>query len=226
MTGYPKSLIGDLSGFITERRKELFEQVLDYRTRYITVVLEDIYQPHNASAVLRSCECFGIQDVHIIENKNEYRINPDVVMGASKWLDLSRYKGKEFNTPEAISDLRKMDYRIVATTTREGSVSLEEFDIHKGKVALFFGTELTGLTDAILEQADEFIRIPMHGFTGSLNISVSAAVILHHLTLQLRLSDVNWKLSDDERDKIMVQWLKKSIKHLRGKSARSDSNLD
>ncbi len=214
----PKKLIKYLSGFITERRMELFERILEYRTRYITVVLEDIFQPQNASAVLRSCECFGIQDIHIIENKNEYRINPDVVMGASKWLNLSRYQEKEFNTLDAISGLREKGYRIVATTPGEGSIALEEFDIEKGKFALLFGTELTGLTDIAINQADESIRIPMRGFTDSFNISVSAAIIFHQLTLALYRSDVDWKLKEKEKDELMIHWLNTSIKHLRGKS--------
>ena len=226
MADDPKQVIRNLSGYITERRLELFERVLDYRTRYITLVLEDIYQSHNASAVLRSCECFGIQDVHIIENTNEYRINPDVVMGASKWLDLYKYRGKEFNTHDAVSELRKSDYRIIATTTREVAVPLEEFDVSKGRFALFFGTELTGLSDELLDQADEFLKIPMHGFTDSFNISVSAAVILHHLSLKLHDSEIEWKLNGKERDDLMIRWLRKSIKHLRGKSPDTDSNLD
>ncbi|MFC2112619.1 TrmH family RNA methyltransferase [Bacteroidota bacterium] len=221
-----KKLIDHLSGFITENRKKLFEQVLDSRTRYITVVLEDIYQPQNASAVLRSCECFGIQDVNIIENKNEYQINPEVVMGASKWLNIHKFQGKEFNTPDAISDLRSKGYRIIATTCREGAVDLNDFDVQKGKFALFFGTELTGLTGQMLEQADEFVRIPMHGFTDSFNISVSAAIILHHLRNKLLESGVDWKLGEKERDELMIEWLHRSIKHLHGKSPEDFSNLE
>ncbi len=212
----PKKQIGHLSGFVTERRMELFERVLANRTRYITVVLEDIYQSHNASAVLRSCECFGIQDVHIIENRNEYRVNPDVVMGANKWLTLTRYRDEEFNTPAVVSRLKKNGYRIVATTSAEGSVSLEDFNVGAGKLALFFGTELTGLTTEMMDRADEFLRIPIYGFTDSYNISVSAAIILHHLTWKLHGSGVDWKLGERERDELMVQWLRKSIKHLRG----------
>ena len=214
----PKRQIQLLSEFITERRMEQFEKVLEFRTRYITVVLEDIYQSQNASAVMRSCECFGIQDVHIIENKNEYRINPDVVMGATKWLNLSRYTEKKFNTPEAVAELKSRGYRIVATTTREGSTHLEKFDIKKGKFALFFGTELTGLTDSLQEQADEYLRVPVYGFTESYNISVVAAIILHYLIMKLHSSGLNWKLSDQERDEVMLQWLHKSIKHLRARS--------
>jgi tRNA (guanosine-2'-O-)-methyltransferase len=218
--------IGQLSEFVTKHRMELFERVLDYRTRYITVVLEDIYQPHNASAVLRSCECFGIQDIHIIENKNTYRINPDVVMGASKWLNITRYRKKKFNTPDTVNELRNNGYRIVATTAREGADPLEDLDITRGKFALFFGTELTGLTNEMLELADESIQIPMHGFTDSFNISVAAAIILHHLTMKLHRSEVNWKLNPDERDEIMIRWLKKSIKSYRGNSPETQSDID
>lgn len=227
MSEDPKKLIRHLSACITERRMEMFERILDFRTRYITVVLEDIYQPHNASAVMRSCECFGIQDVHIIENKNEYRINPDVVMGASKWLSISRYRVKDQNTVDSISALRENGYRIIATIPDgEGSVSLEEFDIKKGKFALLFGTELTGLTPIARKLAEESVRIPIYGFTDSFNISVSAAIILHHLTLDLYRSDVTWKLTEQERDELMINWLIKSIKHLRGKSPKAMDNLD
>jgi tRNA (guanosine-2'-O-)-methyltransferase len=220
----PKKDILRLSQFITKRRMELFERVLDFRTRYITVVLEDIFQPHNASAVLRSCECFGIQDVFIIENRNEYRINPDVVMGANKWLNLTRFRSGEFNTPEAVTEMRKRGYRIIATTAKEGAIPLNDFDIGKGRFALFFGTELTGLTDELLDAADESLQIPMHGFTDSFNISVSAAIILHHLTLTLHHSSVHWKLGESERDELMLLWLKKSIRHISGTSPKKDTN--
>jgi tRNA (guanosine-2'-O-)-methyltransferase len=204
--------IEELSGFITHRRRELFDRVLDYRTRYITVVLEDIYQSQNASAVLRTCECFGIQDVHIIENRNTYNINPDVVMGATKWLNLKKYHSLDYNTTEAINDLRDRGYRIVATTLNDKAVPLHRFNLHSGKCALFFGTELTGLTDPVLKEADEFLKIPLYGFTESLNISVSAAIILNQLTMNLHQSELFWRLSKDEREEQLVDWLKKSIR--------------
>jgi tRNA (guanosine-2'-O-)-methyltransferase len=212
MEASQKKLIEQLSGFITEHRRMLFDRVLDYRTRYITVVLEDIYQPHNASAVLRTCECFGIQDVHIIENQNTYNINPDVVMGATKWLNLKKYNRLEYNTKEAIRELRGLGYRIVATTLNEEAVPLHEFDLHVGKCALLFGTELTGLTDLALEQADEQLKIPIFGFTESFNISVSAAIILNQLTLKLHRSDLNWRLAEEERDELLINWLRKSVR--------------
>jgi tRNA (guanosine-2'-O-)-methyltransferase len=205
-------LINYLEQFITQKRLNLFHQILNQRTRYITVVLEDIYQSQNASAVLRTADCFGIQDIHIIENKNAYQINPDVALGSYKWLNLVKYNNQKHNTLEAISDLKKQGYRIVATTPHTKDVNLEDFDVTRGKAALFFGTELNGLSDIMIDNADEYIKIPMVGFTESFNISVSVAIILHHLTSSLRKSEVDWQLSDNEKEKILLEWLKKTIK--------------
>jgi tRNA (guanosine-2'-O-)-methyltransferase len=207
-----KELIAYLSEYITPERKVLFERILASRTRYLTVVLEDIYQPQNASAVLRSCDCFGIQDVHIIENKNRFQVNPNVTLGSTKWLNLHHYREKEENTLEAIHTLRQQGYRIVATSPHANDTNLEDFDLQKGKTALIFGTELTGISDRVENNADEFLKIPMFGFTESFNISVSAAIILHHLNLRLRQSDISYHLTDEEKDKIRLAWLRKTIK--------------
>lgn len=206
-----KELIRYLEGFITPRRKALFRRVLEYRTRYLTVVLEDLYQPHNASAVLRSCECFGIQDVHIIENRNKYTVNPDIALGASKWLNLVKHRGQEDNTTAAIEELRKKGYRIVVTVPGENATPLEAFDLSRGKAALFFGTELDGLTDTAIRQADEKLIIPMYGFTESFNISVSAGIILSHLVPRLHRME-GWQLTDEEKQKVYLSWLKASIR--------------
>ena len=207
-----KELIQHLKQFVTDNRLEVFEKVLNNRTRYITVALEDIYQSQNASAVLRTSDCFGLQDVHIIENKNQYNINPDVTLGSSKWLNLKKYNELENNTIEAINSLRGNGYRIVATTPHSKDVDLENFNLTRGKVALFFGTELQGLSELMIENADEYLKIPMYGFTESFNISVSAAIILHHLTSKLRISEIDWRMNSDEKEELMFQWLKKTIK--------------
>ena len=205
-------LIRYLSQFITEERFSLFNKIIKDRTRYMTVVLEDIFQPHNASAVLRSCDCFGVQDVHIIENENEYTVNPDVALGSSKWLNLYKYNEKENNTLDTINKLKEKGYRIIATTPHTDDVNLEDFDISKGKFALMFGSEQPGLSKIAMENADEFLKIPMYGFTESFNISVSAAIILHHLSLKLRQSDIDFKLTNTEQQEITLEWLKRSIK--------------
>ncbi|PTN09850.1 RNA methyltransferase [Mangrovibacterium marinum] len=206
-------LVNYLSGFITSERNELFDRILDQRTRYLTIVLENIYQPQNASAAMRSVDCFGLQDAHVIENSNDFEVDREVAMGATKWLNVNRYNQKAENSRDAIANLRAQGYRIVATTPHEGDTNLEDFDLRKGKTALFFGTELTGISDVVKEEADEFLKIPMHGFTESFNISVSAAVILHHLTWKLRNdSAIDWKLTAEEQAEIKLNWLRRSIK--------------
>lgn len=207
-----RDLIKYLEGFLLSKRVELFDRVILNRTRYITLILEDIYQSHNASAVLRSCDCFGVQDIHIIENRNEYDLNNQVTMGSDKWLNLIKYNQEENNTITAIKALKESGYRIVATTPHMNDCSLHDFDLSKGKFALLFGTELNGLSEIAMEQADEFLRIPMYGFTESFNISVSAAIILQSLIESLRSSDINWTLSETEKQEIKLDWLRKSIK--------------
>lgn len=207
------SLLDYITSYLTPKRLELFNKVLDVRTKHITIVLEDIFQPQNASAVLRSCDCFGIQDVHIIESRNEFKDDREVSMGSSKWLTLKKYNDTENNSLAAIKQLKKEGYRIVATTPHTNDQELQDFDIAKGKTALFFGSELPGLTDTILNEADEFLKIPMYGFTESFNISVSAAITLHHLSLKMRQTEgLNWQLSQEEKDEIKMEWTHKTIK--------------
>ena len=201
-----------LEQFITGSRKEIINKVLEQRTRYITVVLEDIFQSQNASAVLRTCDCFGIQDVHIIENQNKYVINPDVALGSNKWLNIIKHSKGENNTKKAIDAIKSKGYRIVATIPDEESALLDDFSLESGKVALLFGTELTGLSDEIIQLSDEYLSIPMFGFTRSFNISVSAAIILHHLVSKLKRSDIDWGLSEEEKKDVKIKWLKESIR--------------
>ena len=206
-----KILLNHLLEFITPKRKTLFEKVLFNRTRHITIVLEDIYQPHNASAVLRTCDLTGIQDVHIIEDKNIYDVNPDVALGSSKWLNLIKYNNDEYNTLLAFNKLKEQGYRIVASTPHKYDQDLENIPLDK-KIAIVFGTELNGLSEIAIENADEFLKIPMYGFTESYNISVSAALILFTLTNRLRNSKINWHLTEEEKIDILIEWSRRSIK--------------
>ncbi|MFW6224837.1 MAG: TrmH family RNA methyltransferase [Bacteroidota bacterium] len=211
MIEYQKKLIHHLSDFITPRRLCLIDKVIQNRTRYITAILENIYQPHNASAVLRSCECFGIQDVHILEKSHEYVVNPDVALGANKWLSIYKYKtGKSHSIP-VLHQLKEKGYRIIATTPHTENNELEAFDVQKGKFALCFGTELEGLSEEIMGLADEHLKIPICGFTESFNISVSAAIMFYTLSHKIKNSNVQWPLSDIEKNELKLQWLKKSI---------------
>ncbi|MFA5647848.1 MAG: RNA methyltransferase [Bacteroidales bacterium] len=205
-------VINYLGGFVSEKRLEMLRYILSNRTRYITVVLEDIFQPQNASAVLRSCDCFGVQDVHIIENRNDFSVDQQVAMGSSKWLNLHRYSGLANNTVEAIGELKAQGYRIVATSPHTYVTSINNFDVTSGKFAMLFGTELTGLSPKALELADEYVLIPTYGFTESLNLSNSAAICLQQLSHGVRTAGIDFALTPNEFNIILHQWLRKSVR--------------
>ena len=206
-----KALIEHFLKCITDERKALFEELIQKRTKYLTVVLENIYQPLNASAVLRSCDCFGIQDVHVIENYNEFKPDREVAMGASNWLTVNRYDKNENNTLDCIQSLKNKGYRIVATSPHNSQSDLINFDLSKGKTALFFGTEVEGLSDVVLENADEHLHIPMYGFTESFNLSVSAAICLYEMRMKMEKENIKWHMTEDEKNQVLLNWLRYSI---------------
>lgn len=208
-----KWLVEQFYQHITDRKKERFAEVIDNRTRHITVVLENLFQPHNASAVMRNCDCFGIQDVYIIENYNKYQVNREIDMGSSKWLNTYKYKNAEHNTLEAINDLKAKGYKIVATTPHTNDCMIDELPLDQ-PIALLFGTELDGLTDVALENADAFVKLPMYGFTESYNISVCVALALQSVSERMRKDDsIAWQLSEVEKNEILLAWTKNVVKH-------------
>ena len=204
-------LIAFLAGYVTENKQTQIARVLDHRTRYVTVALEDIYQPHNASAVLRTCECFGVQDVHLMEGRNRYRPNPGVSMGASHWLTLNRYNQEEPNEA-CVSALRSRGYRIVATTPAGDAVELDRFSTERGPFALLFGTEEAGLRPETIALADEHLRLPMFGFTRSYNVSVSVAIALTALVPLLHRSSLPWELTPHEKEDLTLTWYRRIVR--------------
>lgn len=204
-----------LENILTDNRKEKFLKVLKDRTKHFTIAVEDVFQMHNASAVMRSCEVFGIQELHVIEERYGKRIDKEIAMGAQKWVDISTYD----SVTNCIDTLKNKGYQIIATTPHENDCLMEDFDISKPS-ALFFGTERDGLSEEILQKADGFLKIPMVGFTESLNISVSAAIIIQNLTNRLRNSDVAWELTEEEILVKRLDWAKKSIKDIKRIEAR------
>ncbi len=198
-----------LEQFVTERRRKIFKEILQLRTRYFTVVLEDLYQIHNISAVVRSCDIFGVQDMHIIRKNYNAGISHGIAKGAEKWLSFYEYG----HTKEAITSLKEKGYRIIATTPHHSSVLLPDFDI-TDKAAFFFGVEKDGLSEEVLNQADEFLKIPMYGLTESFNISVAAALILYESRKKLQQSHVDWHLTEEEQMELYRQWLEKTIKSI------------
>ena len=202
-------LLNYLEGFLTENRKEGFLRVLKNRTKHFTIAMEDVYQLHNTSAVMRSCEVFGIQELNVIEQKFGKRIDTEIAMGAQKWVDVFRYNSVQ----SCMDEMRARGYQIIATTPHDESCFLHEFDITK-PAALFFGTERDGLSQEVLDQADGFLKIPMVGYTESLNISVSAAIIIQDITTRLRQSAINWHLTEEEIWEKRLDWTRKSIKDI------------
>lgn len=206
-----KKLWEYLSGHLTARRRSLFERVVKERTYFITVVVEDIYQERNASAVVRTAECFGIQSVHIIENKHEYKIAKGIAKGAEKWLDIYFYDTPDIdNTAECLKRL-KQTYRLVAASPHEEQSYVHNLSL-KSPIAFIMGGEKEGLSSTAFQMADEFVKIPIYGFTESYNISVATAIILYETTKRLRAEDsCRWRLDEEEQIDLMINWALRSV---------------
>lgn len=216
-------LFAYLEDFLTERRRELFKEVLAQRTKHITVVTEGVYQLHNTSAVVRSCDIFGIQELHVIEEIEGRRIDKEIAMGAQKWVDVIRYD----SVASCIASLRAQGYKIIATTPHGEAVGPKALDLTQ-KIALFFGKEGDGLSDYVMQEADAHLTIPMYGFTESLNISVAAAISLYELVGRLRSENIPWQLKEAEILEKRVDWTLKSIKNADQIIERflEDNNID
>lgn len=208
-------LLTYLEDFISENRKERFLEVLAKRTKHFTIAVEDVFQMHNTSAVMRSCEVFGIQELNVVEQKYGKTIDKQIAMGAQKWVDIIEHSSSQV----CIDNLRQKGYQIIATTPHNDSCTIENFDISKPS-ALFFGTEIDGLSDEVMQQADGYLKIPMVGFTESLNISVSAAIIIQDITNRLRNSDINWQLTEEEILEKRLDWTRKTIKDIKNVESR------
>ena len=203
-----------LSDYVTPHKKDLIDKVLAKRTRYITLVLENIYKPHNASAVIRTADCFGIQDVHVIENERSYAVNPYVTRGAAQWVDLHKYeRSSESASADCFRNLRQKGYKILATSPQKGSLPLR--DLYPDQpLALVFGNEHEGVTNTAMEAADGLVHIPMKGFTESFNISVSAAICLYALQEKIAGSAIKgYYLDETEKTELKYRWYQGIVKH-------------
>ncbi len=200
------------SQFVSEHKKEFIDRVLLHRTRYVTIVLEDIYQSHNASAVMRTCECLGLQDVHVIETSSQWMTNKKVLKGSDKWLNVIRYRKKNTNnTKDCFDQLQEQGYRIAVTDPSPDGVSIEEIALNK-PLAIVMGNELRGSSGYALQRADMKVHIPMVGFTESMNISVSAAICLNSVLSRLRKTNQPWGLSEVEKEMLRLEWYKKIVR--------------
>jgi len=201
----------ELKKAITPERVARIEEALLNRTRYCTVVLEDIEQANNSSAAIRSVEALGLQEVSVIERRHEYAVNLTITKGASEWVDITRYSEEGVNTTARCYDaLKARGYTIVATTPHARGYSLSDLPIDR-PLALVFGTEEQGLSEYAIEHADMRVTIPMYGFTKSFNISVSVALCVYDVMRRVRASDIPWQLADQERAALEYAWLKRYL---------------
>lgn len=201
--------IGYLAGFMTPEREQILRQVLEQRTRYMTICLENTYHDHNASALVRHCDAFGVQDIYTIEAACQFRPSTRVVRGTDQWITFRRSE----STAEAMAALRGAGYRIIATTPHHGDATPETFDVGAGPFALVFGTEHEGISGEVEQEADGFLRIPMAGFVESLNISASAAILVYMLSSRMRASGIDWRLREEEKPEILFTWMMRTLRH-------------
>lgn len=211
---FDQGLLDYLGQYITPHKKSVMEQVLAKRTRHLTVVLEDIFKPHNASAVIRTCDCFGLQDIHVIEKTNQYKVNPYVTRGASQWVDLHKYYRPDGSSVDACFDsLREKGYKIYGTSPAPNSMPIDELQPDQ-KLALVFGNEHEGISEEVKSKADGLVHIPMLGFTDSFNISVSASIFLFDLVRKaVKMGIPNFQLSEDEKNQLRMKWYRSVVKN-------------
>ncbi len=201
-----------MTQFLTEERKEVLRRTLASRTHYMRIMTENMFHPQNASAIMRHCEAFGIQQIHTVEDRCRFDPSVNIVRGTQKWVDVEHHD----TTKEALEALKSEGYRIVATTPHRCSVTPETFDVTKGKFALVFGTEHAGISDEVIEAADDFLMIPMCGMVESLNVSASAAILIYMLSQRIRQQVDGWQLSDDEQLKLLTRWTMSSVRDFEG----------
>ena len=197
-----------LTRFITEERSEVLRRTISQRTHYMRILTENMFHPQNASAIMRHCEAFGVQQIHTVEDRCKFDPSVNIVRGTQKWVDVEHHD----NTKEALAALKAEGYRIVATTPHRCSATPETFDVTKGKFALVFGTEHAGISDEVIEAADEFLMIPMCGMVESLNVSASAAILIYMLSERIRQQTDNWQLGEAEALKLLTRWTMSSVR--------------
>ena len=204
-------LLNEFFEILTPDRIKLFGQIIDQRTNHITVISEDIYQEHNASAIIRSCDSFGIQTLHLIESRNTYQVHEGIARGSNQWVTLEHHYSEGLSSEEIFQRMKNRGYKIVATSPHAIEYDIFNLPIEE-PLAFVFGAEKKGVTQAAIEQADYLVRIPMYGFAESLNVSVSVAIILNEMRNRLEKSMVNWKLTDEEQLKTQLSWCRNHIK--------------
>lgn len=197
--------------FVSDSKQLKIEEKLNYRTRYVTAVLENVFDHQNSNAVIRSCEALGIQDIHIVNYQSTFKPAKSVNKGSYKWMTVQRYVENDNSFQlSAVENLRKRGYSIIVTVPGGENFTPNSLEINK-PMAVCFGQESSGISEKLLAMADAQLTIPMYGFTESFNISVAAGIIFYELMQRVRQGNINWQLSANEREELRWQWLEKSL---------------
>lgn len=210
--------IAYLAEFILPERFATLERAVGQRTNYMTLLAENMFHPQNASALVRHCEAFGVQNLHTVETLCKFNPNLNIVRGTDKWIDIHQHS----STSEAIAALKSEGYRIVATSPHHQSCTPESFDVAKGKFAIVMGTEKTGISDEVMASADEFLKIPMCGMVESLNVSACAAIIVYMLSERMRHEVKDWQLTEEQQIRTLHRWMLESVRDAEGLLKRGE----
>ncbi len=204
----------DWSTLLTDRRINKFREIASKRTYKLTVVLENIYDSHNINAVLRSCEGFGIQQVHIImPDGYSFKYKPSITKKSHKWLDIYFYR----KTIECIKFLKENGFTIHSSLKSSKSIPHYEIDVYNNKVALVFGNEKDGISEKMVKHSDFLFWIPMYGFSESLNISVAAAITISRLREKMEDKYSNSFLKENDVKSLVDKWILKDTEKYQGK---------
>lgn len=196
-----------LSPFVTPERQKRIDEVLSTKTRDVVLVLEDIYDEHNASAVLRTAESFGVLEVHSVERTCGFKVDAQTSMGAHKWIELIKHKSTDM--PYRV--LSERGYAIYASSIRGDALDLEDVPIDR-PIALVFGNEHEGLSPEAQEAANGRFRVPMHGFVESLNVSVATAISMYDVLARKRKSGRPMALEPLDRLRLKAAWFARSVR--------------
>ena len=196
-----------LQQFLTEERLSKIEHFSKESSDFVLPVMEDVYQFRNAAAIVRSVEACGFHHVVALEEENVFNPNLKVTKGAETWVQVEKMP----NNLDSLKEIKSRGYRILAVSPEKNATMLPDYEV-KEPIALVFGTELEGVSDEILDFADETLAIPMFGFTKSFNVSVAAAICMYELKQKLIKSGIEYQLSEEKLLELKIRWAKNSIK--------------
>ena len=199
---------------ITEKRQARVRRMLDDRLGSVVVILEAVRRRHNSSAIMRSCECFGVHEVHLV--KGNFRPSKGAARGAERWLDIHHHD----TTASAVEELKRRGFSIFVADLMDGSHSPDTLPL-EGPVAILMGAELTGVSDEARALADGAICVPMRGVTESLNVSVAAACIVQRVSERRREQVGGGDLPVERKDQFFEEWVQREIESRRGIVLRS-----